>query len=238
MVVQIRADQALWGKELAPPRSWTKAVIADKALQVLRQKGGLEWMREGEQNTITVHALAMAKNAEIPKPDIFMVCGGQRVEHIPVARVVGTTWFCHPGSTIFGKVSKSNPFDPRHARMIDIVAQKYDEDARPRKRLRGRTQRNDLKKLATDSKDAFDQLVAISTWQAEHERAARSWRPMDTDIAEAGMERDPFQWGANKVINLLWTRRGDGDVIHANITPMNFNELCKEIVGISTTDVD
>ena len=191
-------------------------------------------MRESEGDVIRVHALKMAKRAEIPEPGIFMVSRGQRIEHIPVARVTDALWICHPGSTTHGRVSQSNPFDPKHTRIINIVAQKY-EDGRPNKRLRGRKQCNDLKKVATDHKCAFDQMVAIGIWQAEHERAAL--RPIDIEIAESGLEKDPFKWGANKIINILWIRY-DGDLKYANITPMFFHDLCKELARATAADLD
>ena len=111
--------------------------------------------------------------------------------------------------------------------MINIVTQKYQE-GRPKKRLRGRTQCNSLNRLAADHRDAFDQLVAISTWRAEQARATQDLRPINRETAEAGFETDPIKWKTNKIINLHWTRREAG-LTHINITPMPFSAFCKEI---------
>ena len=69
-VVKIRADKALYWNELSPPRSWINAMVATKALQLLQKRGGLPWMREGEDDVVACHALGMAKQADIPEePD-------------------------------------------------------------------------------------------------------------------------------------------------------------------------
>ena len=66
---------------------------------------------------------------------------------------------------------------------------------------------------------ALNKLMAVATYRAEVERAMAERREVDVAVADALLEKNPFQWGSMpRTVMALWTSEG-GAVHHIDQIP-------------------
>ena len=87
------------------------------------------------------------------------------------ARVSGDVWICHPGTlTDGGALRPDNPFDAKDLAVRDIVADRFERDALPRRRIAPHTKVNLLEAVAANPHH-WSQARAVALWKAEEVRA-------------------------------------------------------------------
>ena len=90
---------------------------------------------------------------------------GARQDYLLCAHVSGEKWLCHPGSFSKGILCADNPF--RHEDLVarDILADKYDESKRPRRRITRKNTKVDLLDTASSFTSAWSLARAFALWQ-------------------------------------------------------------------------
>ena len=214
--VLIRSDKAVYSGLLAPPHSWTYVLMALSLPRAINETGGLSWMREGGALTECT-GLAWASPLHEPLESCVLFCGGARVEHIVLARTQ-TGLLCHTGNC-----RTRLPFDPSDIVQADL-AQVWDEEAPPRKRLRGRIQRLGHQELVTKQPQAYATAVAFAQLMAAENRD-----DMD-DLVQARFQMNPLDWdlapGAH--VLLLW-RVQVGAKWQAKMKVVKWDSVMKEL---------
>ena len=120
---------------------------------------------------------------------------GTRQPFLLCVRVSGDVWVCHPGTlSDGGSLCSDNPFDIKDLAVRDVVADRFERDALPCRRIAPHTKVN-LVEAAAANPHHWSQARAVALWKAEEVRAESGH--LDVEKASTGFERNPFKWNSD-----------------------------------------
>ena len=160
-----------------------------------------------------------------PKPadELDTLCGtmqivvlksasGKKQANLLCARITEDVWICHPGSfNEEGNICSNNPFDVRDLTARDIVAEKFDNETKPRVRIRPGPKVS-LVAIASANPSSWSMARTFAMWKAEEIKAEKG--QFDQERAMRGFERNPFKWktdgwASHIKICFLWSWRAE-----------------------------
>ena len=159
------------------------AVTEHKLVQAMR-----------DYHDATCRAVAIAKSFTDQYKTIYITKeDGRKVEHLLCANISGDTWLVHPGTNM----------------LSPALLAKHEVKSGAKRRRISASPPLPLEPIMPCA--ALDKLMSVAHHKAEVERAKLEGRNVDTDVADALFDKDPFAWTQTpKKVHALWFAIEDG----------------------------
>ena len=152
------------------PLSWRTAIKVVAAVDRMRREAIAEASRQIENPQCDCRLFGIPKSgADLDElcstagTVVWLKCQqGTRQPFLLCARVSGDVWICHPGTLLdSGALCSDNPFDIKDLAVRDVVADRFERDALPRRRIAPHTNVN-LQEAAAANPNEWSHVRAIA----------------------------------------------------------------------------